>query len=967
MAKSVFTNHKLLRYFIFLIIVAVISLGTAIGCYLYFGHSYNASDLNDQDEFSDKLTIGSSFTLDDILDSENYIYTWVKSPNVDIAIYALDNNGNYILTDNVLSYSREDETFNVIGVSEGEIIFTSPIDASVSLSIPFQTRFSETDTEFIIRDNYPAFYSDGIIGADEFNSIEELSFASLQVYNLSDFSNCVSLSRIIVSNPYDVVELQGLRELSSDIIYYVTDGLYDDYMASTTWSSYGSRLFPIVNLAEDYCTVVFEFNGGTMEGMGEDSTHHFESILKGGSINVADYISTKTGYTFLGWYLSNDSGITLSEEVHSDYIFNADTKLYAGWSAIEYDIVYHDNYSTPPTEQHVHYDEIVNLASDILERTGYTFLGWATTEGATSIEYSAGQTVSNLTAIDGAVFNLYSVWAANSYSIIYDANGGINPPEAQEDIAFDMEINLSRDIPTRTGYTFLGWSTSPNATEAEYTAGQRVHSLVSDAEGIVTLYAVWAINTYTIRYDANGGTGAPVDQTGIVYGETVVLSVSVPVWTGHIFLGWSLERNASMATYNAGDVVSNLVADAGQTVTLYAVWEYATFRIQYDANGGTNTPSTSSFVTYNSSFNGITTSTPSRTGYSFVGWSTMPTGNVEYTSGQVLSRSDVNGLYVLRDSNNYVTLYAVWTINSYTITVETSNASVTGVVNGGAYQYNSTISIRISYSEPNERTLIVDGTNLSDRTSYTFSMPAHNITIQAYSSPSCIASGSLITLADGTVTEVENLNVGDSLLVFNHEIGQYDTSYIAYIEHDGYDIYDTLTLYFEDNVSVKVMSEHGFFDSTLNEYVMISLENASTYLGHSFFYTSYDGENYISKTIKLLNYSIEKEYLDTYSFVTAVHYNHFVNGLLGMPAGIDGLYNIFELNSNMQYDVNSKQEDIELYGLAAYDEWSDYITYDEFIAFNGQYVNVAMGKGMITRDEIVEIIVKFLHPEIEVE
>ena len=161
--------------------------------------------------------------------------------------------------------------------------------------------------------------------------------------------------------------------------------------------------------------------------------------------------------------------------------------------------------------------------------------------------------------------------------------------------------------------------------------------------------------------------------------------------------------------------------------------------------------------------------------------------------------------------------------------------------------------------------------------------------------------------------------------------------------------------------------QHGFFDSTLNEYVMISLENASTYLGHSFFYTSYDGENYISKTIKLLNYSIEKEYLDTYSFVTAVHYNHFVNGLLGMPAGIDGLYNIFELNSNMKYDVNSKQEDIELYGLATYNEWSDYITYDEFVAFNGQYVNVAMGKGMITRDEIVEIIVKFLHPEIEVE
>lgn len=245
-------------------------------------------------------------------------------------------------------------------------------------------------------------------------------------------------------------------------------------------------------------------------------------------------------------------------------------------------------------------------------------------------------------------------------------------------------------------------------------------------------------------------------------------------------------------------------------------------------------------------------------------------------------------------------------------------------------------------------------------------MPDSSVKIEAHSYDNCIASGSLITLADGSVDIVDNLQVGDEVLVFNHESGTFDVSYIAYIENDGFDYYDTMTLYFEEGVSVKVMTEHGFFDNNLNQYVMINLENASDYIGHSFFYAYYDGEEYVSKTLKLLDYVIEEEYLNTYSFVTAIHYNHFVNGLLGMAAGIDGLYNIFELDANMKYDTNSKQNDIETYGLATYDDWSDYLTYEEFVAFNGCYVDVAMGKGMITREEIISIITRFLHPELKV-
>lgn len=960
MAKSVFTKHKLLRYFIFLIIIAAITVGTAIGCYLYFGHNFSATDLSEHKDFDSKLNLGANFTLNDILETEKYTYSWVKSSGVDVDIYALNSEEEYVQTDKILSYSDNDKTFSVVGVSKGKVVFTNSTDSSVNVSIPFQTKFSKSDTELIIKDNFPEFYDDGIVDADELSIITELNLSTTQAYDISDFSLCSNLTRIIVSSPYEAVSLKGLAEIDSNVYFYVTDGLYNDYMHSTTWSSYRGRLFPIVNLEEGNCTLVFEFNNGTMSGMGNDVERFFSSVSKGGTITVADYELTRTGYTFMGWYTSNDHGTTLSTRIYDDYVFDVDTKLYASWVINEYDIVYHDDYATPPLKQHVKYDEVTYISTAVLERTGYTFLGWATTDNATSIEFSAGQAVSKLVVSNGSVFNLYAVWAANSYSIIYDANGGLNSPENQEDIAFDMEVSLGSDIPTRTGHTFLGWSTNKNATVETYSPGQTVKNLVSDAEGKVTLFAIWAANTYTIKYNANGGTGAPTEQTDIAYGTSVTLRTGMPTWYGRVFKGWSQNQKSTTASYAAGGTVSNLVADAGGSVTLYAVWEYAQFRIQYDANGGTNAPSTSSYLTYDSAFKGITSSTPTRTGHTFKGWSTSSSGNIEYTSGQELKVNEVNGLY---NGNSYRTLYAVWSTNSYKITVETDEATVSGVTNGASYKYGSTITLSVKYNKSDTKKLFVDGDDKGAKTSYSFTMPAHDVSIKAYSSNSCVASGSLITLADGSVAPVESLSVGDALLVFNHELGKYDVSYIAYIENDGFNYYNTLTLNFENNISVKVMSEHGFFDSTLNEYVMISLENASTYLGHSFFHTTYDGKEYVGKTIKLLSYSIEEEYLDTYSFVTAIHYNHFVNGLLGMAAGIDGLYNIFTLDANMKYDAEAMQRDIELYGLATYEEWSDYITYEEFIAFNGQYVNVSIGKGMTTREQIIKIVTKFLHPE----
>ncbi len=150
-----------------------------------------------------------------------------------------------------------------------------------------------------------------------------------------------------------------------------------------------------------------------------------------------------------------------------------------------------------------------------------------------------------------------------TFTVKYNANGGTNAPGTQLK-AKGTALKLSTTKPTRSGYTFLGWATSKTATTATYTAGG---SYTADAA--VTLYAVWKKNlaTYTVAYDANGGTNAPASQTK-TEGTALTLSTAKPTRDGYTFLGWAADKTATTATYTAG---ASYTADAA--VTLYAVWE----------------------------------------------------------------------------------------------------------------------------------------------------------------------------------------------------------------------------------------------------------------------------------------------------------------------------------------------------------------------------------------------------------
>ena len=226
----------------------------------------------------------------------------------------------------------------------------------------------------------------------------------------------------------------------------------------------------------------------------------------------------------------------------------------------------------------------------------------------------------------------------------------------------------------------------------------------------------------------------------------------------------------------------------------------------------------------------------------------------------------------------------------------------------------------------------------------------------------CIAAGTLITLADGTQKAVEDLTGNEMLLVWNLNTGTFDTAPILFIDSDPAEVYKVINLSFSDGTTVKTIYEHGFWDYNLNKYVYLD-KDAAQYIGHWFNKLSTDESgNSVSEKVQLVNVVIQDEYTTAWSPVTYSHLCYYVNGMLSMPGGIEGMFNIFEVDAEtMKYDEVQMQADIAQYGLFTYEEFAEIFPVSEevFEAFNGQYLKVAMGKGLIDAEGLQVLIERY--------
>jgi uncharacterized repeat protein (TIGR02543 family) len=198
-------------------------------------------------------------------------------------------------------------------------------------------------------------------------------------------------------------------------------------------------------------------------------------------------------------------------------------------------------------------------------------------------------------------------------------------------------------------YSFLGWATTDGGPVV-YSDGQEVTDIAS-ADQTITLYATWQqVQTFTVHFDANGGTGTMADQTFTLY-EVKNLTANAFTRTGYRFTGWNTEADGSGEAYYDQQNITPFVS-----LTLYAQWTALppnSYFVHFDANGGEGAIADQTFTVGEAQALTANAFTPPVPLYVFLGWNTKANGSgVSYSNGQVVT--DIAAEY------ETITLYAQW-------------------------------------------------------------------------------------------------------------------------------------------------------------------------------------------------------------------------------------------------------------------------------------------------------------------
>ena len=471
---------------------------------------------------------------------------------------------------------------------------------------------------------------------------------------------------------------------------------------------------------------------------------------------------TKTGYNFAGWYLDTESitsesvykyakDITLkatwTEATNTKYTVNyylqtidkkyesvtesivytgttnktvdAELKTYEGFvtpskqtvkiladgsAKVDYYYVRKElkvtfvNDSTKKEVTYLYGKENQAFTDNGFTKTGYTLTGYSNTSGG-SKNYEVTSTVTG-EFIDKTYPSktVYAVFTANTYKIAFNNNGGSGTMDTIT-CTYDKDCTLTANTFAKTGYTFAGWSkTSTGAIE--YTNGSTVKNLATS--GSITLYAKWTANTYTITYNANGGSGS-MDKTTCTYDTDCTLAANSFTKTGYTFANWTKDSTTGTA-YTAGSTVKNLATSGN--VNMYAKWNTNTYKIAYTMNNGTsgtNKPTSASYdanvlidnptknltVTINANSQGATISATSVSqAQTFNGWtvsglnaSTAKTGTSSSAITTAYTGSSTKNTYfknLTATNNGTVTFTANWTNTAVTLPTITKTGYTCG-------------------------------------------------------------------------------------------------------------------------------------------------------------------------------------------------------------------------------------------------------------------------------------------------
>lgn len=311
-------------------------------------------------------------------------------------------------------------------------------------------------------------------------------------------------------------------------------------------------------------TITLDKNNGAADGT---ATATFEST----TLTSVTHVS-RTGYTLTGYFTEAAAGsmvitaggalvanVANYTDESGSWIKPADATLYAQWQAKQYTVTLDNQGATTAGQASVTatYDAAMpSIAENLPAKTGYTFGGYYDAENGAGTQYYTAEGASAHAWDKADAATLYAKWTADTYSISYTLNGGVNNVGNPESYTIESE-DIALAAPTKTNYTFVGW----------YTEAGFVHQITTIAHGTTgdkSLFAKWTPTPFNITYYLDGGTNNANNPATYTV-ESAEIALLDPTKDGYDFQGWYADSEFQTP--------SNTIA-AGSTgdKTFYAKW-----------------------------------------------------------------------------------------------------------------------------------------------------------------------------------------------------------------------------------------------------------------------------------------------------------------------------------------------------------------------------------------------------------
>ena len=345
------------------------------------------------------------------------------------------------------------------------------------------------------------------------------------------------------------------------------------------------------------------------------------------------------GHMFLGWFrdLQDTTAFDFDTPITSDLT------LYAKWEINTYWVTFNSCGGENVPSQQIEY--LGKAIAPSTTYTGHTLDGWYVDANySAKFDFDTEITESR---------TLYAKWTINQYTVTFSSNGSVVTTQT---VNHGGKASRPTTDPTCEGYTFQGWYLN----NEEY-------NFNTEVTGSITLTAQWQLKTYTITFNSNQGSA--IDSQTVNHGGKVSMPTPDPIREGYTFQGWHLNGNSY-------DFINTVVTG---NLTLVASWKLNTYTVTF--NPDNSTAETTATVNYNTKVSRPTN--PVREGYTFQGWFI---NNTEYDFETPVTTN--------------ITLKAVWTIKTYTITFNCQDGSAvtTQIVNYGEKVLLPTTPVRDGYT-----------------------------------------------------------------------------------------------------------------------------------------------------------------------------------------------------------------------------------------------------------------------------